>query len=193
GGAEGETVLQSVALVRLAFPTASTIRPRRSAAVAGAPLGGCRGRAWDAAQGPQDLVDVGAVERLALEERLGDAMERGDVASEEQLRALVGVHQEPADLGVDLDGRGLRVIHPLGEVAAAEDLFVLLAEGHGTELLAHAPLADHLPGELGGPLDVVAGAGGDASEHQLLRGAAAEEDGEVAEQVLARVGVAVVD
>ncbi len=56
---------------------------------------------------------------------------------------------------VDLHRGGLGVVDPLGEVAAEEDLLFLLAEGHRAELLAHAPLADHLAGQLGRPLDVV--------------------------------------
>ena len=68
----------------------------------------------------------------------------------------------------------LRVVLHLGEVAAEEDLLFLLAERDRAELVAHAVLAHHAAGELGGLLDVVARAGGGVAEDQLLGGAAAE-------------------
>ena len=46
--------------------------------------------------------------------------------------------------------------------------------------LAHAPLADHLAREVGGALDVVAGAGGDLVLSQLLGDAAAHQDRDLA-------------
>src|SRR2546422_860880 len=131
---------------------------------------------------PQDVVDLGAIENLALEQRLGHLVEHLDVAPEQQLGVLVGLHDDAPHLGVDLHRGRLGVVDALGEVAAEEDLLLLLAEGHGAELLAHAPLADHLVGELGGALEVVAGPGGHVAEHQLLGGTAAEEDGEAVDQ-----------
>src|SRR5216110_2771869 len=126
----------------------------------------------------EDLVDLCAVDRLALEERLGHLVEHLEVATQEELGALVGLEQDAAHLGVDLDGGLLRVVDLLREVAAEEDLLLLLAEGHRAELVAHAPLAHHLARQLGGALDVVARPGGHAAEGQLLRRPPAEEDGE---------------
>ena len=42
-------------------------------------------------------------------------------------------------------------------------------KGHGADLLAHAVGGHHLSGDGAGPLDVVAGAGGDVPQAQLLR------------------------
>src|SRR5438552_3725639 len=142
---------------------------------------------------PHDVVDLGAIEHLALEQRLGHLVEHLDVAPEQQLSVLVGLHDDPPHLVVDLQRGRLRVVDALGEVAAEEDLLLLLAEGNGTELLAHAPLAHHLVGQLGGALEVVAGAGGHVAEHELRGGAAAEEDREVVDQEGLRVRVAVVE
>src|SRR5213080_2543391 len=142
---------------------------------------------------PQDLVDLGAIEDLALEQRLGHLVEHLDVASEQQLGVLVGLHDDAPHLGIDLHRGRLRVVDALGEVAAEEDLLLLLAEGDGPELLAHAPLADHLVRELGGALEVVARAGGHVAEHQLLGGAAAEEDGEVVDEERLGVRVPIVE
>src|SRR5438552_1683156 len=105
---------------------------------------------------PHDVVDLGAIEHLALEQRLGHLVEHLDVAAEQQLGALVGLHDDAPHLGIDLHRGRLRVVDALGEVAAEEDLLLLLAEGDGPELLAHAPLADHLVRELVGALEVVA-------------------------------------
>src|SRR5438128_723217 len=141
----------------------------------------------------QDLVDLRAVDRLALEERLGHLVEHLEVAAQEELGALVGLEQDAAHLGVDMDGGLLRVVDLLREVAAEEDLLLLLAEGHRAELVAHAPLAHHLVRQLGGPLDVVARPGRHAAERELLGRAPTEEDGELAEEVVLRVGVPVVE
>src|SRR5437667_1180051 len=137
----------------------------------------------------EDLVDLGAVDRLALEERLGHLVEHLEVAAQEELGALVGLEQDAAHLGVDLDGGLLGVVDLLREVAAEEDLLFLLAEGHGPELLAHAPFAHHLARQLGGALDVVARPGRHAAERELLGRAPTEEDGELAEEMVLRAGV----
>src|SRR6266849_3166790 len=172
----------------------------------GAPLGAV-GRTWVSGRGgrrvpeatvlgpelAQDLVDLAAVDRLALEECLGHLVQHLEVAAQEALGALVGLEQEAAHLGVDRDGGLLGVVDLLGEVAAEEDLLLLLAEGHGPELLAHAPLAHHLARQLGGALDVVARPGRHAAERELLRRPPAEEDGQLAEEVVLRVGVPVVE
>src|SRR6266550_694898 len=66
----------------------------------------------------EDRVDLGAVDRLALEERLGHLVEHLEVAAQEELGALVGLEQDAAHLGVDLDGGLLGVVDLLREVAA---------------------------------------------------------------------------
>src|SRR5437660_6924530 len=79
---------------------------------------------------PHDVVDLGAVEHLALEQRLGHLVEHLDVAPEKKLGALVGLHDDAPHLGVDLHRGGLGVVDALGEVAPEEDLLLLLAEGY---------------------------------------------------------------
>src|SRR5205814_1988356 len=69
----------------------------------------------------EDFVDLGAVDRLALEERLGHLVEHLEVAAQEELGALVGLEQDAAHLAVDLDGGLLGVVDLLREVAAEED------------------------------------------------------------------------
>src|SRR5262249_7140519 len=142
---------------------------------------------------PQDLVDLAPVDDLALEQRLGHLVQHLDVAAEEELRPLIRFEHDAAHLVVDLHGRGLGVLRALREIAPQEDLLLLLAEGDRAELLAHAPLAHHLPRQLGGALKVVARAGGHVAEHELLGGTAAEQDGEVHQEEVLRVRVTVVE
>src|SRR5262245_5353716 len=83
----------------------------------------------------QDLVDLGAVDRLALEECLRHLVQDLEIPAQEQLGALVGLEHDATHLAVDLHGGVLGVVDLLGEVAAEEDLLLLPPEGHGPELL----------------------------------------------------------
>src|SRR5207237_933480 len=75
-------------------------------------------------------LDCLAVQRLPLEQRCGDAVQSGLVLHQEQLGPGVLLGDDLADLGVDLDRRGLgEVARPLRELAAEEHLALLLAEG----------------------------------------------------------------
>src|ERR1700683_2645089 len=80
----------------------------------------------------------------------------------------------------------------MAQVAAEENLLFALAEGHRAEFLAHAPLANHLARQLGGLLEIVAGASGHVPEDQLFRGASAEHHRKTRHQVFARIGIAFV-
>ncbi len=103
---------------------------------------------------------------------------------EQVVSRLVGGIDEAANLDVDLLGRVLREVAMLSDLAAEEDLLFLLAVGHRTES-AHAKLADHLAGELGDALDVVAGAGGHLAEEDLFGATSAHEGGEARLEILA--------
>ena len=105
-------------------------------------------------------VDLLALEHLALQQRAGDAVEHRAVVVHDLLGATVGALDQALDLAVDLDRGRLRVVLVAGELLAEEDRLLALAEGQRPEL-GHAPLAHHLAGELGGTLEVVAGAGRD--------------------------------
>ena len=90
------------------------------------------------------------------------------------MRGLVSLVDQAANFEVDLPRRLLGEVAVLCDLAAEEDLLFLLAEGQRTEA-AHAVLADHAAGELGGVLDVAAGAGGHLVEEDLLSHAAAHK------------------
>ena len=149
-----------------------------AAAEGGGDLGG-GGRLMVAAG--EQHVDVGEVEGLVLEQGLGDLVEPLAALEQDLLGPLVLLVHDAPHLGVDLAGGllgvGLRGRH----VAPQEDLPLLLAEGERPHALAHAPLADHGAGHVGGLLDVVAGAGGLLAEGDLLGDPAAHEDGDLVE------------
>ena len=79
----------------------------------------------------------------------------------------------------------------MAELPAEEHLALALAELLGPEHVAHAVLGDHRPGDRGGLLDVVLGAGGRLVEDQLLGAAPAEAHGHGVAQLASRVVVLV--
>ena len=102
------------------------------------------------------------------------------------------LHHDPLDLGVDEDRGLLAEVLGAGHLAAEEDVLLALAEGERAHPVGHAPLADHLAGHVGGLLEIVPRAGGLLLEHDLLGGAAAQQDRDAVDQVVPRVVVLVV-
>src|SRR6266516_2096101 len=115
-----------------------------------------------------DALDLLGVQHLAGEKRVGHLQQNLFAATEQRARALVVVGDEALHFLIDLEGRVLAVILVLRDLAAEEDLLFLLAEGERPHGVAHAPLAHHPACELGGALEVVAGAGGEAVQRYLL-------------------------
>ena len=131
------------------------------------------------------------VERLLLEQRQHQGVEHVAVLLQDVERLLVGVGEQLGDLLVDDRGDVLGVVAVVADVAAQERLGVVGAELDRAQPLGHAVLGDHRPGQVGGLLDVVAGAGGRVVEDHLLRRPAAHHVGELVEQLGAGLGVLV--
>jgi hypothetical protein len=74
------------------------------------------------------------------------------------------------------------------QVLADEDL-ALGSPGHRPDPLAHAQLAHHLAGQLGGPLQVVAGARRERSQDEPLGAPPTHHHGQGRLEVLEPVGV----
>ena len=105
------------------------------------------------------------------------------VLVEDLVRLFLGFVDDPANLLVDQPGRGFGdALLPCHRVSK-EDLILVLVVAQRTELFGHAPFGDHLTGQVGGLLDVIAGTGGDvflavddllgrtaAEHHRQLRG-----------------------
>ena len=116
-----------------------------------------------------------------------DPVEIVPVLGEHRPGQRVALLDDAADLAVDrLRGR-LGDVLRLGHRVAEEDLLLVLAVAHGPELVAHAPVGDHVARDLGRLLDVGGGTGGDlvAAEHLLLGDPAAHGDGDVGLELLA--------
>src|SRR5690606_14093462 len=100
---------------------------------------------------------------------------------------------DAADLFVDDAGRLFRDVLAARDRVAQENLFLVLAIGHRAQTLREAPARDHGARQLGGLLDVRAGARRDAlrPEDQLFGDAAAGHDGDAVDHLLELHGVAV--
>ena len=137
-------------------------------------------------------ADLGAVERLALEQRAGDGLEPVAVLTEHLAGAVLLVAQDALDLLVD-HARGL-----VGVVAGVHEVFAqehraLRAPRHRADAVGHSPLAHHLARELGDADEVVLRAGGQVPVHELLGDAAAQAHDERVGDVLPLVDVALLE
>ena len=97
----------------------------------------------------------------------------------------MGLAHDALDLVVDALGGLGGVVVVLGVVAAQEDLVLRLAKNLRAQLLAHAVARDHLAGQLGGTLEVVARAGGDVVAEELLGRATGKQHGNLVEHAVA--------
>src|ERR1700749_300414 len=137
-----------------------------------------------------DAANLHGLERLAVEQSLCESNHRVAVLLDDVARAAVLLADDVLDLLVYLYGRVFREVAVLRYLAAEEDLLLLLAEGERPQV-RHAVLADHRARQLRRTLDVVGRARRDASKEDLFGEAAAHQDGDLAEQVIFRVVVAV--
>src|SRR5262249_55092801 len=106
-----------------------------------------------------DLHDLVAVQNLALQQRLGDPRQGFGVLADNLRGGVITALHQLFHLLVDADSGFFAVVPVLGDLAPQEHLLFLFAEAERTQV-AHAPLADHLVGQVGSAFDVVAGAGG---------------------------------
>jgi hypothetical protein len=145
--------------------------------------------AGDAAQDP---VDVGAVDRLALQQQVGQTV---------QCVAVLGQHAPCSVLGLAQQFGHFLVDDPLGRlgIGAAADLLptqehrASRGEPDRAQGLAHAELPDHPHRQIGRPRQVVGGAGGGLTEHDRLGHPAAHADRQRVLQVALAVEMALVD
>ena len=131
---------------------------------------------------------VGLLEQHLL---LGGEVELVATLQQDLLGAVVGLAHDALNLLVDAARRLLGVVLVVGVVAAQEHLMLGLAKDLHAERLAHAEARYHLAGHLGGSLEVVGGAARHVVAHELLGNAAAQEDGELVEQLVLGLEVVV--
>src|SRR5207302_3447728 len=135
-------------------------------AISGPPSSSRRGSFGEGARA-EDPRDLLGVQRLALEQRAGERVQLLDVLLEDLSRAAGTLHDDALDLAVDGQRRLLAVVLGARDLAAEEDVLLVLAEGERAELVGHTPLADHLTRHLRRLLEVVTGAGGLLLQHDL--------------------------
>src|SRR3989441_8746463 len=102
-----------------------------------------------------------AISSESSDSRSSSARERVqllDVLLEDLPGARRAFEHDALDLTVDGERRLLAVVLRARDLAAEEDVLLVLAEGERPQLVGHAPLAHHLARHLGGLLEVVAGA-----------------------------------
>ena len=132
-----------------------------------------------------------AIEYFALQQRFSNTNHCRCILVDDALGAFIALVNHIADLLIDLDSRGFAVIAMLGDFTAKEDLFFFLAEAHWTKI-AHAPFADHLTRQIGGTLNVVAGAGGDVVHELIFGDTARHQNSDLRFQILFVVAVLIV-
>src|ERR1019366_9627699 len=131
----------------------------------------------------QDLQDMPPLERLMLEERLRDLVERRPALADDRLRALVLLRNDAVDLDVDPVRRLLGHALGAGYVAPEEHRVVVVPVCDRPER-AHAPVAHHVARDDGDLLDVARRAARDVPEDELLGDAPPEPHGDLVEHPL---------
>src|SRR5262249_20616342 len=145
----------------------------------------------DAARDADQLAQSYATDRLLLDQLLRQSVEQVTVLSEQGARLRSRVIEELGDGLVDPLGGRLGVLLGRRDLAAEEWVSLADVVRHGPNFLAHAPEADHPPGQIGRCLEVALGAGRRLAEHELFRRSATELDRKPRKQDVAPVVPAV--
>src|SRR5258708_3556305 len=196
------------------LPSGNENLPQRSAAAdfKGTSLGGCRRRRgtlgaavarrrllgvrarrlrWPRRLAGHDVTDLVGVDGLELEQRLGHRLDLVAVVLEELAREVVLLVDDAANLRIHLLHRLLGHVLVRGHRPAGEDLALVLAIDHPPHLVRHAPLRHHAARDIGGPLEVVGGAGGHLLHEQLFGNSSAEQHRDHVEEAIAVLAVAI--
>src|SRR5438067_12711480 len=126
-------------------------------------------------QSCNDASDLHAIKRFVFEQNLSQADHRVAVLFDDSSRALVLFSDDLAHFRVDANRSLFGIVAVLRDLAAEEDLLLLLAEGQRPEF-GHAVFTNHRPRQLGCFLDVVRRAGGDVPKKSLFGNAATHQD-----------------
>src|SRR5438093_384130 len=109
-----------------------------------------------------------AVERLLLDQSIGECVQLLAALGEDLERDVVRLVDQLTHLCVDLERDGIGVIGRRAPVAAEEHLSLLHTERPGPDRVGHAVLRDHLSRHLRRPLDVVDRSRRDVARDDLL-------------------------
>src|SRR6267142_1709700 len=120
-------------------------------------------------------LDLFALQRLALQQRRGQAIERSTPLEHDTRRLGVGAREDVLHFFVHDLGGAIGNLPTLDDFAAEEDLLLAVAHGNRTDHRAHPELRHHAARDVGRLLDILRGARRHLlrPEHQLLGDAAA--------------------
>jgi hypothetical protein len=104
---------------------------------------------------------------------MGQIIQDSSPLGKDFMHALMGFLDKPGDLFVNLGGFGFTVGFTGSKTLRQEHRLTGALISHQSQAIAHAIFRDHGPGNVGGPLQVVLGPGGNFFENQLLRHPAA--------------------
>src|SRR5579884_377904 len=132
---------------------------------------------------PQEGLELLLLDRLALDQDLGQLGQRRAVLGQDVLGLDVGRFDDPSDLVVNLASDLVRVIGLGAELAAQKRLAMIVAEDPGAQFLGHPESHHHLLCGLGHLLQVIGGTGGHLIEDDLLGCPTSQRHGHVVQQL----------
>src|SRR3989344_8070365 len=102
-----------------------------------------------------------------IHERISHPLDCVTMPFEDHSRLLLGRTDKTLHLAINLSGSLVRIIRLARIVATKENLTIALAAAARAELLAHAVLRDHAPGDRRRFLNVVGRSGGRVRENEF--------------------------
>ena len=141
----------------------------------------------------ENLIYIGPVKHFFLQKCFCQTLQTGHVFCEQPLRPIIVFCDKPPDFLVDLHGYLIAEVALTPHLPPKKNLFVLFAERQGTHLFAHAPLTDHLPREIRGPLEIVPRSSRHLLQDQLFCHTTSHENGKLIDQIRLRIAVPVID
>jgi len=114
------------------------------------------------------------------------------VLFQELLGLGIGPVDESLNLGINPLSGLFAVILVLNDLTTQKNMVVLSPKSHGPQVVAHAPLTNHLAGYFGGPLNIVACARGLLIKYDLFRHPTGKKHDQVVLQKSPAVGVTIV-
>src|SRR4030042_3207047 len=95
-------------------------------------------------------------------------MEGSHIPLEDIFCFFITMGDNGPDLIIDQASRLFTIISVLSKLSSQKDLFLFLTEGQRAEFFTHPPFTYHFPGNLSGPLNVIAGPCRLTIQYQLL-------------------------
>ena len=106
-----------------------------------------------------DFLNLGSVQGFVFEKGVGDFFEFVAVFADDAAGSLVAFVDEAFDFLIDFLSGAFAVVFASDHFFAEEYVVAVFAVLHHAQSFAHAELADHGAGDVGGLLDVSGGAG----------------------------------